>query len=112
MGVNFPPQYQHLDGLLFVSRRPEMSNIDAAVIADLNAIVGDDRLVYLPQSATNVHQAAAHVRQRLQDTLRIERTIKGVVLLGDYATVPSWKMVSTSVQWPNDAPPAAGPGIR
>ncbi|MEJ7901611.1 MAG: hypothetical protein WKF63_07165, partial [Thermomicrobiales bacterium] len=75
------------------------------VIADLNAIVGDDRLVYLPQSATNVHQAAAHVRQRLQDTLRIERTIKGVVLLGDYATVPSWKMVSTSVQGPNDAPP-------
>jgi hypothetical protein len=100
MGANYPPKYKHLEGLLFVSRRAAWSNIAAGTIAEVRAIVGT-RLLFIPQSAKNVHQAARHVRQRLQQ----DSTITGVVLLGDYATVPSWKMVATSEQWPNESPP-------
>lgn len=78
-----------LAGLLFVTSEQAVADHWADDVRMLKDLVGD-RMVVMPSPLVDCHEAAQHVRPALER----DTSIKGVVILGDYVTVPSRRMLS------------------
>jgi hypothetical protein len=98
MGSTYPPEYKHLEGLLFVTSNA----VGADAIAEIRAVTGNDNLFVIPGAPDNARDAAGLVRPELN---KPNRTLKGVVIVGDYKVVPSWPVTSLAEQWPGECAP-------
>lgn len=101
VGTPYPSGYEHLRGLLFVTTDDAKARLGAQagnpnVVKEQVEDIVDERMFFtIPDNPTNVYVAADQVVSRLRKECSDEEcSIKGVVILGDYATVPSRPVVS------------------
>lgn len=79
-----------LDNLLFVTSEEAVASDWEADVAFLRQHAPEERVLVLPSPLADCYQAADLVRPVLDG----DRSIKGVVILGNYAAVPSRRMLS------------------
>ncbi len=99
MSSTYPSASNDYEGLLFVTSSAATDKLGPAEVDRVKKIVGD-RLFNIPGNPQTIHQAAPLVVARLQE----DDSFVGVVILGDYETVPSRLMFSISSDWPDECP--------
>lgn len=99
MSSTYPSASNDYEGLLFVTTDAARDKLGHAEVDRVREIVGD-RLFIIPGNPQTVHKAAPHVVEQL----RGNDSFVGVVILGDYMTVPSRLMFSISSEWPDQCP--------
>ncbi|MBA3275641.1 MAG: hypothetical protein H0T72_07595 [Chloroflexia bacterium] len=78
--------------LLYVTSDGARERLDVEAAADL-ASIPDDRLIVIPErDVGDIYAAVQHVRPALEGN----PTIEGVVIIGDYETVPSRPMLTVN----------------
>jgi hypothetical protein len=92
MGSTHQAGYEHLEGLLFVTTGAAKAAFGAEAIALVENIVDAGLFFTIPGAPATVYDAVKSVGP----ILRANSSIKGVVVLGDYETVPSRKVQTLS----------------